>query len=142
MSSVLTAVCKILGVTAIQTLTRVSLDLTKFGPLTPRLLPQPHSVRLLSVVTMPYRYIHPEQKRLLAVMSAKMTSQDIADKTNISKRTVQRTLKTWQDTGDVVQRFLPRGRPRALNPIELCVRLSLLLYEIVLLITASSIWKV
>ena len=67
------------------------------------------------------RFIHPEQKRLICIMSAHLKNSDIAEVTEISERTIQRTLATWQQTGQVTRKPLQDGRPRILTSLEVSV---------------------
>ncbi|KAJ7884799.1 hypothetical protein B0H14DRAFT_3432206 [Mycena olivaceomarginata] len=51
---------------------------------------------------MPYRYIHPQQKRLLPTIKQTVhKNRDIANMTEIGERTVRRTLKNYYDYGDL-----------------------------------------
>ncbi|KAJ3968325.1 hypothetical protein EV361DRAFT_782872, partial [Lentinula raphanica] len=63
--------------------------------------------------------IHPEKKKLVATLSGTMSTREIARQTGISQRAVQRTLKNWRDTGDVVRNSDDIGRPRCLSNIDL-----------------------
>ncbi|KAF8055895.1 hypothetical protein FPV67DRAFT_1433604, partial [Lyophyllum atratum] len=65
-----------------------------------------------------YRHIHPEQKKLITVLSCTMKPAEIASKTHFSLRTVHRILKTWRETGEVSRSEGQRGRRRILNPYE------------------------
>jgi transposase len=68
-----------------------------------------------------YRYISPEQKKLVTMMSLTLKPSDIAACTSISARTVRRILSRWRDTGSVSPPFGRVGRPRELNSYELFV---------------------
>jgi hypothetical protein len=56
------------------------------------------------------RHIPREQKQLLVIMANHKTPQEIAATTNLSERTVQRVLRKWRTTGDVVRIPLELGR--------------------------------
>ncbi|KAJ7649670.1 hypothetical protein FB45DRAFT_702708, partial [Roridomyces roridus] len=68
-----------------------------------------------------FRYIHPQQKALLPTIKKTVErNRDIAEMTEISARTVRRTLKNYYDYGDVVPpRMGQVGRPRALTGLDM-----------------------
>lgn len=70
-----------------------------------------------------YRYIHPEQKRLVCTMSGTMTKSEISAATGISERAIRRMLRRWHDTGSVIAKPGPVhvGRPRLLTSLDLAV---------------------
>ncbi|KAJ8461838.1 hypothetical protein ONZ45_g18152 [Pleurotus djamor] len=62
-----------------------------------------------------YRFIHPEQKKLITTMSATMKATEIAKHTKIAPRTIYRVLKRWRTTGFVDTKDAVVGRPRELD---------------------------
>jgi transposase len=78
----------------------------------------------LSTMTGNRRYISPDQKALITVMSAHLSSTDISEVTGISRRTVQRVIRLWKTTSKMVRKPLLGGRPLALNTVEIMVQYS------------------
>ncbi|KAJ7620990.1 hypothetical protein FB45DRAFT_1006439 [Roridomyces roridus] len=70
---------------------------------------------------MPFRYMHPQQKVLLPTIKKTIEKNGgIAAMTEISARTVRRTLKNYYDSGDLVSpRMGQVGRPRALTGLDM-----------------------
>ena len=54
-------------------------------------------------------------------MSAHLKNSEIAEVTEISERTIRRTLATWRQTGQVTRKPLQDGRPRILTSLEVSV---------------------
>lgn len=88
------------------------------------------------------RYIHPAQKELLVTMSTHMKTSEIEAVTGISQRTVQRVLRIWSNTGQVVCKPNDAGRPRKLDDIDVLVRNEALFMVFLLKYTSNSIWKI
>src|SRR6267154_5003626 len=63
-------------------------------------------------------FIHPKKKRLINIMSAYLKNSKVAKVAEISEHTVQRTLATWRQTGQVTQWPLQEGRPRILTSLD------------------------
>ncbi|CAE6531488.1 unnamed protein product [Rhizoctonia solani] len=64
-------------------------------------------------------HIDPAVKRLLVTMRQRTSAEHIYDLTDISVRTVQRTMQTYRETGNVVRKPVVTGRPRALNALDI-----------------------
>ncbi|KAL4247973.1 Homedomain-like superfamily protein, partial [Pleurotus pulmonarius] len=62
-----------------------------------------------------YRFIHPEQKKLIITMSATMTPTQISKHTGISTRTIYRILEKWRHLRTVTLGSTAVGRPRELT---------------------------
>lgn len=70
---------------------------------------------------MPRTHIDPAVKRLLVTMRMRTSAENIHDLTDISVRTIQRTMQTHRETGDVVRTPVVAGRPRILSGIDVAV---------------------
>ncbi|KAJ7687051.1 hypothetical protein B0H17DRAFT_1264894 [Mycena rosella] len=64
------------------------------------------------------RHIPEEQKQLVVIMAHTMAPKDIAAATGIHRRTINRILETWRETGKCVRRPLELGRPRILTTFD------------------------
>jgi hypothetical protein len=67
------------------------------------------------------RHIPEAVKETIITMSRTMTSRDIATATNIGRRTVNRLLHLYKETGSVVKTPEVMGRPRLLNSLDAAV---------------------
>lgn len=83
----------------------------------------PHNVQQHSLAIMGnYRFIHPEQKKLIVIMSATLSPSQISKHTGISKRTIYRVLEKWRQFGVVTLGTGAVGRPRELTHYDIDVR--------------------
>jgi transposase len=68
-----------------------------------------------------YRYISPDTKKAVVVLSLTLKPVEIARLVGIHANTVRNIIKLWTTTGQVTRMNAQRGRPRELDNLELAV---------------------